>query len=535
MAYVPLQQSGGGGGGGVTSFTGDSVAYNNSASTGAVTLSLIAQIANKFFAGPTSGGNAAPTWRAMVIADLPTAIPNANLANSSITINGDGVLLSSPGATALGATASFSLSTQLANKVFAGPTSGGALAPTFRTLVALDIPNIAESQVTNLTTDLAAKQATLTGTGLARNTGACTELSGAVTTSGSNATTLVSPASVSEVDCDTLKLNVAKKDIIFTRSAACSLGVVGSPNFTGTVSQTQLATAASPTVTPTLGTASTWGYKIIAKDTAGSAIASAEGTTAAGAATLDGTHFNTITWVAVSGAVSYDIYRSTTATSPTTKGVIGNVLADATLSFVDNNIAGDGTNATTVNTTANESAPGQVVGSVAGTGPFFYGGVGAIPVASTSNLTICPNAVNQVSLFMFYLPFAITLRKVVFNLNTHSTTAGIKVNFGLYDLNNNLILDSGAIDVGSATTAGIISASFTAKTIQAGWYYFAQACQDNIAIFAVTSLPAASTEQTKNLLRTGRATNLASGGVLPTTTGTILAATASCTVTLFES
>jgi hypothetical protein len=79
---------------------------------------------------------------------------------------------------------------QTANNVFAGPTTGVPAAPGFRALVAADIPNIAESQVTNLTTDLAAKQATLTGTGLARNSGACTELSGDVTTSGSNATTL---------------------------------------------------------------------------------------------------------------------------------------------------------------------------------------------------------------------------------------------------------------------------------------------------------------------------------------------------------
>lgn len=39
-------------------------------------------------------------------------------------------------------------------------------------------------------TGLATKQASLTGTGLARNTGACTELSGDVTTSGSNAATV---------------------------------------------------------------------------------------------------------------------------------------------------------------------------------------------------------------------------------------------------------------------------------------------------------------------------------------------------------
>src|SRR5712692_2861672 len=59
---------------------------------------------------------------------------------------------------------SFTLNTQGANTVFAGPTSGTA-APAFRSLVAADIPSIAESQVTGLTTDLASKAnaASITG------------------------------------------------------------------------------------------------------------------------------------------------------------------------------------------------------------------------------------------------------------------------------------------------------------------------------------------------------------------------------------
>ena len=61
----------GAGGGGVSSLTGDSVVYNNSASTGAVTLSLATQTANNIFAGPSSGGAVAPTFRSLVGADLP--------------------------------------------------------------------------------------------------------------------------------------------------------------------------------------------------------------------------------------------------------------------------------------------------------------------------------------------------------------------------------------------------------------------------------------------------------------------------------
>lgn len=46
---------------------------------------------------------------------------------------------------------------QAANTVFAGPTTGGSATSAFRALVAADIPAIAESGVTNLSTDLAAK------------------------------------------------------------------------------------------------------------------------------------------------------------------------------------------------------------------------------------------------------------------------------------------------------------------------------------------------------------------------------------------
>ena len=51
------------------------------------------QNANTVYAGPTSGGAATPGFRALVTGDLPTNIPNANLQNSSIVINGTAVSL----------------------------------------------------------------------------------------------------------------------------------------------------------------------------------------------------------------------------------------------------------------------------------------------------------------------------------------------------------------------------------------------------------------------------------------------------------
>ena len=101
--------------------------------------------ATRQFLGQTGTGSvsAAPAWASIALTDLPS-IPNTQLTNSSLTIDGDGVLLSAtaPGSVALGATGTIALLTQSANLVFAGPTSGSAAMPTFRSLVTNDIASL---------------------------------------------------------------------------------------------------------------------------------------------------------------------------------------------------------------------------------------------------------------------------------------------------------------------------------------------------------------------------------------------------------
>jgi hypothetical protein len=93
--------------------------------------------ANFVFAGPSSGSPAAPTFRALTTADIPAlaygSVSSVGLALPSImTVSGSPVTSSG--------TLTGTLTTQAVNAIFAGPSSGAAAAPTFRSLTTADIP-----------------------------------------------------------------------------------------------------------------------------------------------------------------------------------------------------------------------------------------------------------------------------------------------------------------------------------------------------------------------------------------------------------
>ena len=93
--------------------------------------------ANFIFAGPSSGSPAAPTFRALTTADIPAlaygSVSSVGLALPSImTVSGSPVTSSG--------TLTGTLTTQAVNAIFAGPSSGAAAAPTFRSLTTADIP-----------------------------------------------------------------------------------------------------------------------------------------------------------------------------------------------------------------------------------------------------------------------------------------------------------------------------------------------------------------------------------------------------------
>jgi hypothetical protein len=175
---------GGGGGGGTVTSVGLSLpnifTVSNSPVTGSGTLTgaLNTQNANLVFAGPTAGNAATPGFRTLVAADIPAhshslftstasgfapasgggttnflradgswAAPPVGGGGGGGTVTSVGLSLpniftvSNSPVTGSG-TLTGALNTQNANLVFAGPVTGGAATPGFRTLATEDLPTI---------------------------------------------------------------------------------------------------------------------------------------------------------------------------------------------------------------------------------------------------------------------------------------------------------------------------------------------------------------------------------------------------------
>jgi hypothetical protein len=103
---------------------------------GTITGSFVNQNINTVFAGPSSGSAGVPTFRALVAADIPSGIGGLttvglllptntfSMANNPLTSNGD-------------ITGTFT--TQSAGTFLAGPSTGSAATPTWRSITANDL------------------------------------------------------------------------------------------------------------------------------------------------------------------------------------------------------------------------------------------------------------------------------------------------------------------------------------------------------------------------------------------------------------
>lgn len=102
--------------------------------SGTITLTWASEAQHAVFAGP-SGGSGTPSFRALIASDIPalsyvTSI--AVTAPTEITVGGSPITSSG--------TIALTWTNEAQNSIFAGPTSGTG-TPTFRSLVAADLPN----------------------------------------------------------------------------------------------------------------------------------------------------------------------------------------------------------------------------------------------------------------------------------------------------------------------------------------------------------------------------------------------------------
>lgn len=101
-------------------------------------ISFDAQSANTVLAGPTTGAAASPTFRALVADDLPVGTGTVTSVGLSLPT---GVFDISGSPVTSSGTLSATFDNQSANTFFAGPSSGAATTPSFRTLASADIPD----------------------------------------------------------------------------------------------------------------------------------------------------------------------------------------------------------------------------------------------------------------------------------------------------------------------------------------------------------------------------------------------------------
>jgi len=130
---------------------------------------------------------------------------------------------------------------------------------------------------------------------------------------------------------------------------------VATTHYTGKVAYERaglLLTPSGVTVTPmgALG-ATTWAYRVTARDARGETLASAAVSVTNGNATLTGANFNRIAWSAVTGAVDYRVYRTTAGGIPNTTGIIATV---AGVTVDDTGLAGGGEAVPTSNETGKD-------------------------------------------------------------------------------------------------------------------------------------------------------------------------------------
>jgi hypothetical protein len=253
--FINLPVEGGGGGSGTVTSVGlsmpaiFSVAGSPITTAGTFTVSLVTETANRVWAGPSTGSPATPAFRALVAADLPagtgTVTSVACTVPSFLSVAGSPVTSSG--------TLAITLATETANTIFAGPTSGGVATPTFRALVAADLPagtGTVTSVACTVPSFLSVSGSPVTSSGTL-----------AITLATETANTLFAGPTSGGVATPTFRAMVGADLCSFTgdvtnSAAAMTVAKIQGTTVSGTTGSTNVVFSASPTFTGTAALAS---------------------------------------------------------------------------------------------------------------------------------------------------------------------------------------------------------------------------------------------------------------------------------------
>jgi hypothetical protein len=134
------------GGGGTVTSVGMTVPPEFAVSPASITTSgtfaitKATETANTVWAGPASGVAAAPTFRAVVSADIPASLALTGTPTAPTATTGTNTTQVATTAYVQSSIGGLPTAVESANTVLSGPATGAAAAPTFRALVAGDIP-----------------------------------------------------------------------------------------------------------------------------------------------------------------------------------------------------------------------------------------------------------------------------------------------------------------------------------------------------------------------------------------------------------
>lgn len=129
---------------------------------------------------------------------------------------------------------------------------------------------------------------------------------------------------------------------------------------------------------------------------------------------------------------------------------------------------------------------------------------------------------NQITAIQFTLFSPFTISSVSARVTAGVSTA--TMNFGVYSIAGNKLLDSGAMAAASSSSSP--SNAITPVTLPVGTYYFAQSADHTgvqVMAFSLGNTAMADLINANGSIKIGQATNSTSSGVMPATLGTISA------------